>query len=70
MVKVTLELRYGREDEELMGLQFCNEMVVIRQILLCVLQIFSFLFYTLQKYREKNTYFQRGALPTQSVTGP
>ena len=31
LLKVTLELRYGREDEELMGLQFCNEMVVIRQ---------------------------------------
>ncbi len=29
-MQVTLELRYGREDEELMGLQFCNEMVVIR----------------------------------------
>jgi hypothetical protein len=31
MLQVTLELRYGREDEELMGLQFCNEMVVIRE---------------------------------------
>ena len=25
-MKVSLELRYGREDEEMMGLQFCNEM--------------------------------------------
>ena len=26
---MSLELRYGREDEELMGLQFSNEMVVV-----------------------------------------
>ena len=26
--QVVLELRYGREDEELMGLQFCNEMIL------------------------------------------
>ena len=26
---MSLELRYGREDEELMGLQFCNEMVLV-----------------------------------------
>ena len=28
LVQVVLQLRYGREDEELMGLQFCNEMVL------------------------------------------
>ena len=26
--QIGLELRYGREDEELMGLQFCNEMIL------------------------------------------
>ena len=26
---MSLELRYGREDEELMGLQFCNEMIIV-----------------------------------------
>ena len=30
-IQVSLELRYGREDEELMGLQFCNEMVLVNQ---------------------------------------
>ena len=28
VLQVSLELRYGREDEELMGLQFCNEMIL------------------------------------------
>lgn len=32
MVQVTLELRYGREDEELMGLQFSNEMVISSKV--------------------------------------
>ena len=32
-MKVSLELRYGREDEEMMGLQFCNEMGLLN---LCV----------------------------------
>merc|ERR1711936_1020261 len=31
--QIGLELRYGREDEELMGLQFCNEMVLASQTL-------------------------------------
>ena len=31
--KVSLELRYGREDEEMMGLQFCNEMGLLN---LCI----------------------------------
>ena len=30
---MALELRYGREDEELMGLQFCNEMVLASETL-------------------------------------
>ena len=30
-----LELRYGREDEELMGLQFCNEMILANQTIFC-----------------------------------
>ena len=29
-----VELRYGREDEELMGLQFCNEMILASETLL------------------------------------
>ena len=33
LMKVSLELRYGREDEEMMGLQFCNEMGLLN---LCV----------------------------------
>ena len=32
-MKVSLELRYGREDEEMMGLQFCNEMGLLN---LCI----------------------------------
>ena len=31
MLQFSLELRYGREDEELMGLQFCNEMIIANQ---------------------------------------
>ena len=31
--QIGLELRYGREDEELMGLQFCNEMILASQSL-------------------------------------
>ena len=34
VVQVALELRYGREDEELMGLQFCNEMILASETLL------------------------------------
>ena len=30
-MQFSLELRYGREDEELMGLQFCNEMIIANQ---------------------------------------
>ena len=33
LMKVSLELRYGREDEEMMGLQFCNEMGLLN---LCI----------------------------------
>ena len=33
--QIGLELRYGREDEELMGLQFCNEMILASQSLYC-----------------------------------
>ena len=33
--QVGLELRYGREDEELMGLQFCNEMILASQTVYC-----------------------------------
>ena len=33
VMKVSLELRYGREDEEMMGLQFCNEMGLLN---LCI----------------------------------
>ena len=31
VLQFSLELRYGREDEELMGLQFCNEMIIANQ---------------------------------------
>ena len=34
IIQVALELRYGREDEELMGLQFCNEMILASETLL------------------------------------
>ena len=33
--QIGLELRYGREDEELMGLQFCNEMILASQSVYC-----------------------------------
>lgn len=33
--QIGLELRYGREDEELMGLQFCNEMILASQSVFC-----------------------------------
>ena len=33
VVQIVLELRYGREDEELMGLQFSNEMVISSKVL-------------------------------------